>query len=105
MTMIGARVDEEFLKKLERVTAEMKADRSEVVRRLLDKGLKEYEKEKALRLLREGKVTAWKAAEMCGISLFEMIELMKKERVLIPYSTEDLKKDIEYLTKKYGKKV
>jgi len=105
MTMVGARVDEEFLKKLEGVTAEMKTDRSEVVRRLLDKGLREHKKEKALQLLREGKVTAWKAAEMCGISLFEMIELMKKERVIIPYSAEDLKKDIEYLTKKYGKRV
>lgn len=102
--MVGARVNEEFLKKLEGITAEVKADRSEVVRRLLDRGLREYEKEKALHLLREGKVTAWKAAEMCGISLFEMIELMKRERVPIPYSADDLKKDIEFLTKKYGKR-
>jgi predicted HTH domain antitoxin len=105
MTMVGARVDEEFLKKLEGIAADMKADRSEVVRRLLDRGLREHEKEKALQLLRENKTTVWKAAEMCGISLFEMIELIKRERVLIPYSADDLKKDIEFLAKKYGEKV
>ncbi len=105
MTMVGARVDKDFLKKLEGLTDEMKADRSEVVRRLLDKGLKEYEKEKALQLLREGKVTMWKAAEMCGILLFEMVDLVKSERVLVPYSSEELKKDIEFLAKKHNKRV
>jgi len=104
MAMVGARVDEEFLRKLEGITAEMKTDRSEVVRRLLDKGLKEYEKDRALQLLREGKVTTWKAAELCGVSLFEMIELVKRERIPASYSTEELQKDIEFLKKKHGKR-
>jgi len=104
MAMVGARVDEEFLKKLEGVAAEMKTDRSEVVRRLLDRGLKAYEKEKALALLREGKVTVWRAAEMCGISLFEMMELVKRERIQVSYSTEELKKDVEFLKGKYSKR-
>lgn len=48
--------------------------------------LKEYEK---------GRVTLWKAAHDCGISLWEMIEEVKNRGIRVPYRMEDFQEDLK----------
>jgi len=48
-----------------------------------------------LDLYREGKVSLWKAAKIAGLSLWEMIDLLAREKVLLNYTIEDLREDIE----------
>ena len=53
--------------------------------------------EDALRAYQDGKVTLWKAAELAGLSLRAMMELVKEKKIPIPYTMEDLERDLEYV--------
>lgn len=84
--------DEEALSELEK---ELTADRSEVLRRLIRKGLADWRKEKALEHLREHKTTLRKAAELADVTYVEMLSLAAEEGIDIGYTTEHLERDLE----------
>ena len=86
------RNDWEWLKEMETETG---AQRSEVLRRLIDKGLREWRKEKALLLLKENKITLRKGAEIAGVSYIEMLELLSDEDIPIGYDDKELAKDLK----------
>ena len=51
----------------------------------------------AIELYREGKVSLGKAAEIAGVSKWEMIEILASKNVPIQYDIKDLEKDIKTL--------
>jgi len=70
-------------------------DRSTVVRRFLSKAVKEWLIERSLKEYEEGKITLWQAAKRCGISLWEIIEEVRKREIHVPYTLEDLREDLK----------
>lgn len=84
--------DWEWLKEMEIETG---SQRSEVLRRLIDKGLREWRKEKALLLLRENKITLRKGAEIAGVPYIEILTLLSDEDIPIGYDEKELEKDLE----------
>jgi predicted HTH domain antitoxin len=92
---IAARVDGDLLAQIRQIEKETRADRSEVIRRLLDEGVKQYRLKKAVELLRDGKVTVSRAAEIAGTSIWDMLEVMRVKKIPIPYTAEDLRKSLE----------
>lgn len=94
---VTARLPRKTLKEIERLAEKEKVDRSELIRRLLDKALQERRIDEALQAYQEGKVTLWKAAEMAGLSLRAMMELTKEKKIPIPYTLEDLERDLKYV--------
>ncbi len=51
----------------------------------------------AIELYREGKVSLGKAAEIAGVSKWEMMEILASKNIPIQYDVEDLGKDIKTL--------
>ena len=51
----------------------------------------------ALELFREGKVSLGKASEIAGLSVWEMMSLLKERRIPLNYSIKDFEKDLELL--------
>ena len=51
----------------------------------------------AIELYREGKVSLGKAAEIAGVTKWEMTEILASKEVPIQYDVEDLEKDIKIL--------
>ena len=51
----------------------------------------------AIELYREGKVSLGKAAEIAGITRWEMMEILTSKGVPIQYDVKDLEKDIKTL--------
>lgn len=86
--------DEEALAALEE---ELMADRSEVLRRLIHKGLIEWRTEDALDQLRRHEITIRQAAELAGVSYVEMLSLAAKEGIEVGYTVEDLEHDLDRL--------
>ena len=80
---------------IKEIEGETQADRAEVIRRLLDEGAKQYRLKKAIALLREGKVTISRAAEIAGVSVWDIVEVTHAKRIPIPYTAEDLRKSLE----------
>ena len=95
MITISARIDKELAEEIEKIVNEKGIDRSTVIRELLYVGLKEYKLRTALELVRERKVTVWKAAEIAGLTYREMLEKLKEHNVPFPITEEELAREIE----------
>lgn len=95
---ISVRLGEEVLKALASLKREWQIDRSETIRRLLVKALKEWKIESALEKVRERKISVGKAAEECGISLAELLVSLKEKNIdWTGYDEEDLEMDLKLL--------
>ncbi len=99
---VTTRLPREMLNEVERLAEKEKVDRSELIRRLLDFALRQKRIERALEAYRDGSVTLWRAAEMAGTSLREMMELAKMKQIPVPYTLDDLRRDIEHVRRKTG---
>ena len=93
MKVITSRISKEYFDDLKMIEKDEQADRAEVIRKLLAKGIKEWKLKKAIELLREHKVTLRKAAKIASVSYVEMLNLASKHGIDIGYTLEDLEKD------------
>ncbi len=57
-------------------------------------GLEQYKIELAIQRYIKGELSTWKAAEIAGISLRRMMEILKTRGVDMHYSEKSLKEDI-----------
>ena len=94
MRVISARVPDEMFDGITELEASENIGRTELTRKLLFIGIKELKKEKAIKLLREYKITYRKAAEMMGVAIYELLDIMEKEGIEVGYSMRDLEKDL-----------
>lgn len=104
LTTVAARVPPE----LERIIAEVAkiegVDRSTALRKLVQKGAQEWRKERALELLKRGEVSLWKASEIAGVTLWEMVDTVNEAGTQwVRYSSEDIEREFED-AKKIAKK-
>jgi predicted HTH domain antitoxin len=93
--IVSTRVPDGMAKDLEEIEKEEKTDRATVVRKLLAKAIAGWKLEKALTLYCGGKITLWKAAKIAGLSLWEMMEIVKERKVPFRYAYEDFREDFE----------
>jgi len=93
--VITARIGEELAREIEEYMEDFKVDRSTAVKMILSIGIKDWKTQKALKLYSEGKITLWKAAEMCDVSLREMIRKAAESGIPYQYNLSDLMEDIE----------
>jgi len=96
---VAARVSKEVSDLINEISAEEKVDRSTVVRRLLDMGARDWRVQTALDKYGQGSVTLLKAAEIAGISIYEMIALLEEREMPYRYDISDLE---EYVNRRYG---
>lgn len=97
METVTTRIPEDDEEALAELEAEMSADRSEVLRRLIRQGLEDWRKERALNQLQDHAVTVRKAAELAEISCVEMLTLAAAEGIDVGYTTDDLERDLDCL--------
>jgi len=92
---ITTRLRKELVKEIEAIARDEALDRSSAVQKLVEIGLREYRLKKALNLYRAGKVTVWKAAELAGVSLRAMIDLLKAHDISYEYDMDSLEEYVE----------
>src|SRR3989337_3441881 len=91
---LAVRIPEEIEKEILEAVDRMKLDKATVVRTLLEKGIEEWRKQTALELLRDGKATFAKAAEMAKLSLWEFADLVKQRGVeWVRFTPEEIEKE------------
>jgi len=92
---ISVRLEDKTVKELKELKQELKTAKSEVLRIVLDIGIKQLKIQKALQLLREGKISVGKASELAGITIYEILELMKEQDISYGYTLKDLEEDFK----------
>jgi len=83
---VNIRLEKDLLEEIDALANAERVDRSEITRRLLSSGLATYRMERALGEYRRGNVSAWKAASLAGISLYEMVDRIHEAG--IPYKLD-----------------
>ena len=97
-TTISVRLDEGVLRDLSIIEKRWQTDRSESIRRLLAEAVQSWKIKDTLDKLRQHKVSIGKASKECDISLWEMLDLVRKNNIdWTEYSKEDLEKDLNAL--------
>jgi predicted HTH domain antitoxin len=97
---LGARVPEEVERYLKEFMKTEGVDKSTAVRKILERGISEWRKERALELLGRGKITFTRAAEMAGVSLWEMLELVRDRKIeWVHLSPEEIEREFRLAKK------
>ncbi|HLC19329.1 MAG TPA: UPF0175 family protein [Candidatus Nanoarchaeia archaeon] len=97
-TTISVRLEKPILKDIEQIGKSLHTDRSEVIRRLLASATQEWKINEALQKLAAHKISIGKAAEECNLTIWDMLELVKKHNInWTGYSSQDLERDLELL--------
>lgn len=87
---LTVRLERELIKKIEEEAVHEKTDKSTVARKLIAVGIEQTRKARALEEYRRGLCTIWKASVRAGIPLREMIELLRREKIPLHISTDDV---------------
>lgn len=93
--LISTRIERNLSKELLKLARERNIGKSIFLREVIIRGLSDFKQEQALDLYQQGKVTAWKAAELAQMSLWEFLEIIKRKKIPMKYTLEDAKEDIK----------
>lgn len=88
---LTGRVPKKQLDQLEMISKEEGIDRSTALRKVLDIGFKEYRRERAVERYRKGKISIGKAAAEAGLSIFEMYDILEREKIPIELDIERMR--------------
>lgn len=95
MKTVTTRIPEDDEATLAELEAELSADRSEVLRRLIRQGLSDWRTERALDQVRDHTITLRKAAELADVPYVEMLTLVSEAGIDVGYTTDDLDRDLD----------
>src|SRR5438445_12903569 len=79
MEVLTTRIPNDLLEAIREIERDERAERAEVVRRLLDKAVHEWKLAKALRMISEGRWTVRRAAKCAGLGYHEILERMSEQ--------------------------
>ncbi|MEM1507004.1 MAG: UPF0175 family protein [Thermoproteota archaeon] len=98
--MVSARLPKEMVRFIEEIAREERVDKSTILERALEHYLREWRLNKAVELYRDGSVTLSRAAEIAGVSIWEMIDVLAQKKVTLQYSVEDFEEDLKALERR-----
>jgi len=96
-TVTTVRLPPEDLKRLAKLAKELEVDRSALIRRALDAGVREILVEEAVRKYQRGGASAWFCARGAGVNLLVFLDELKVRGV--PFRTDEdlLREQVEEL--------
>lgn len=99
VVQINLRVPGRVIADLDQLAQAERVTRVDLARKLLLEGVEQRKLDLALRLYREGKVSKSRAAEIAGISLWEMMDQVAQADLPAPYTLAEAVEDVRRLVK------
>lgn len=96
---VTAFLDVDTLKGVNMLSKEFHMDRSSIIKDLIREGLELKIRKRALELYTSRKISLQKAAEIMSISIWEMLDIVKREGIHLDYDMEELNEDLEPMLK------
>ncbi len=93
--LISTRIEKNISVEISKLAKERNIGKSLLLRQVIIQGLSNFKLEFALDLYKKGKITAWKGAEIAHLSLWEFLDILKKEKIPMKYHLEDAAEDIK----------
>jgi predicted HTH domain antitoxin len=98
--MVGTRLPNTLVRDLETIEEIEQSDRSTTVRKLLYRAIQDWKLDYYSRLYGDGKLTLARAARESGVSLWEMMDYSRKQKITAQYDLEDFHKDMKIASAK-----
>jgi predicted HTH domain antitoxin len=102
-TSVGVRLSKKLLDYIDKEAEKESVDRSVIIRKLVERGVAEMEKEKAAKMYMEGKVSISGAAQTARLTIPEMLDYLVSQGYKSDYSMEDFRRGVTLLEKKLKK--
>ena len=96
-------IPEELKKELDNLKEMYKEEQSSLIRRLLWRSINEEKTDFAIKEYLNEKISMGRAAKIAGISIWEMLDELKKRNITLKYKIAEAQSEIENLLKKYEK--
>lgn len=91
----------EHLRELDSIAKEQGLDRATLIRQLLINGVKEYKVKLAVELYRAEKISIGNAAEIAGVSIWEIVGILRGQGVSLAYRISDAREEIRKMLKEH----
>ncbi len=91
---ISMRVGRENLLEISWLSRQEKRKKSDILRDILNRGIKEKKLQMALERYRNNEATAAKAAKIAGIPLSRFLDILFEKKIEFNYSLEDFREDL-----------
>ena len=99
--LMNVRVPISIMEEVSNIANEEHTDKSSVVRKLLDKVIREWKLERAVNMYKERKITLERSAEIAEVPVREMINYLKEKELEIGnLSSEEIEDDIGRMYKR-----
>jgi predicted HTH domain antitoxin len=92
--MVAARLPETLVSDIKKIEDVEQTDRSTVLRKLLDKAVMDWKKEYAAKRYAAASITLERAAMDAQVSVREMMDYLKQNKIAVQYDREDLEEDM-----------
>lgn len=89
----------ETLQEIDSLAKEQGLDRATLIRQLLVAGIKEYKLKLAVKLYRDEKISIGKAAKVAGVSIWEMVDVLREQKIPLAYRVSDAREEIRKILK------
>ena len=97
MGATSVRLPDELLRALDRMAVKENADRSTIMKKALEEGLKALDMERAVRAYEGGRITAMRAARDAGVTLWEFLDELKRRGAWFHTDEDTLREQLEAL--------
>lgn len=106
LVSVTARLGEESLEYIKKISKMFNLDKSTAFRNILQKGIQEDKKEKALELYLKGNFSIEQAAKFAGIYIGEFYDLMRHKGVESNLTLDDFNESLKHIKnyKKWGRR-
>lgn len=94
---VASRLPEQMVRDLELVEAVEQTDRATAIRKLLARALEDWKLDFYAGRYGEGELTLARAAEEARVSLWRMMDHVRRRRITAQYDLDDLRRDIATL--------
>ncbi len=99
VTQLNIRIPPALAQALEELATAEHIEKIDIARQILWDGVAQRKQALALKLYAEGKVTTTRAAEIAGLSVWEIVDLVEKRGLRWDYSLEEAKEEIAAVVK------
>lgn len=91
---VTARVSEDLYEKIERIQEEEQTDRSTAIKRLLERGVSDWQVETAVRRYQDGEISVGRAAKLADVSIWRFLDILGERGIEMNYDESDLEADL-----------
>lgn len=100
---LNIRVEEEITRDLDRVADYYATTRAGLLKKIVEEGLREAILRYAADMYANREVSLERAAEIAGISLFEMLDYLRKKNIFGQRSVRDIREDAKQMLIRAGR--